>query len=126
MREIKSRGYNLERKEWVYGTYLDGYIVYNNVLEYNDYLAIDVYAEVVEESVGEYTGEKDVNGREIYEGDELKNAEGVTYKVMYEDGSFVLYNDDYIVTTPRISKGKINRDGLEIIGNIYENKELLD
>ena len=70
--------------------------------------------------VMQYTGLKDKNGKEIYEGDIVRHAtdEGV-YKVIFEDGGFYVKNlFEYDFQT-------INEYPLEIIGNIYENPELL-
>lgn len=68
----------------------------------------------------QYTGLKDKNGVEIYEGDIVRHAtdEGV-YKIIFEDGGFYVKNlFEYDFQT-------INEYPLEVIGNIYENPELL-
>src|SRR5690606_4405141 len=72
-------------------------------------------------SIMQYTGLKDKNGKDIYEGDIVKHAtdEGV-YKVIFEDGGFYVKNlFEYDFQT-------INEYPLEVIGNIYENPELLE
>ena len=69
----------------------------------------------------QYTGLKDKNGKEIYEGDILlTNNQTYNYEVKFEDCSFGVQTKHY---------GFINLIGcgeLEIIGNIYENPELLN
>lgn len=57
-REIKFRGKRVDNGEWVYGFYRQCTIYKNGVSEFVD-----------ESTVGQYTGLKDKNGTEIYEGD---------------------------------------------------------
>ncbi len=74
--------------------------------------------EVDAETVGEYTGRKDKNGKEIYEGDIIKDESELIFKIVFFRGCFCFKDHDqhYIITTP---------EDLEIIGNIHENPELL-
>jgi YopX protein len=70
----------------------------------------------------QYTGLK-VNGKEIYEGDVLKDDENFLWKVTYHPGYFALECDDLIALEP-ISVNRVMCS--KVIGNIYENPELLD
>lgn len=66
--EMNARGIKHENG-WVFGVYMDGYIL-TDVLEVDDdYIVIGQWCAVYEDSVGMYTGHKDINGVEIYEGD---------------------------------------------------------
>ena len=71
----------------------------------------------------EYTGLKDKNGKEIYEGDVMQNEDGVGRSVAEWDHCG--FNRRWIpigVTSPL----SLNTEQWEVIGNIYENPELLN
>ena len=76
----------------------------------------------------QYTGMKDKNGKEIYEGD-IVGSLHMRAEVIFEDGSFRFKWLDKI--TKRVRKYnepmfKNTNIVFEVIGNIYENKDLLE
>ena len=121
MREILFRGKRIDNNKWIYGDFVsDGcWICHTEYLnEYGD--VGDLYHQVVSETVGQFTGLTDKNGKKIFEGDIVKDiTDGVPREVFYCNESAMFLKKGIL----RSSLG--NPLHLEVIGNIHDNPELL-
>ena len=132
MRDIKFRGQmeTTKGKKWVYGNYYkvksffcDKEVSYIAVIrgDHLQDLAID------ENTLGQYTGLKDKNGKEIYEGDIVKVLIGSLWYV----GKVIYEHSEFTIDVTNNKKLEFGRSGIierltEVIGNIYDNPELLE
>lgn len=121
MREIKFRGRGAPRgKQWFYGdldTHTSGVCILDN----------DTLHTVISETVGQYTGLKDSNGREIYEGDIVECESGRICQVVFFTSECACCFDlspvgGFDCEPP---KGSTLWKDLIVIGNIHDNPELL-
>lgn len=98
---------------------------YRLYLGFDDTQAIAESVELSEVELMQYTSLKDKKGREIYENDIVKTKIGVmdfVLKVVFENGKFIAIGDDDDLTAFDLFT---IADKCEVIGNIYENSELL-
>ena len=137
MRTIKFRGYSDELKSFVYGFYQE---VNVNGVVYSYIFWQGNTTPVITDSVGQFTGLHDKNGKEIYTGDilQLKKLDGIVllYKIFFVKGGFAFntHQDDFYKPQIEIYFYESTSDmqnssfisTLEIIGNIFENPELLE
>lgn len=133
MREIKFKGKRIDNGEWVYGYYVKSvathYITLHNATNINErYDGMFFYGDEVLEidptTLGQYTGLKDKNDKEIYEGDRL-GEDNYKLVVVFRDGKFHPHYDNGNAEQYESYDYRWYRD-LEVTGNIHENKELLD
>lgn len=119
MRDIKFRAWNMVRKEMVndFSIHADGRVgMFDPASSTND----EIYDHLI---VMQYTGLK-ANGVEIYEGDFVRHTavkERNTFNIIFRNGRFIAWSnhiehDLYLLT---------RENDCEVIGNIYENPELL-
>ena len=137
-REIKFRGKKIDNGEWIYGVVVFKAFngtpkVINVGIQKAGYFPVEVHPD----SVGQFTGLHDKNGREIYEGDiiskkrkkdmnnfasELWHDPNYYSVVLFFDGCF---SADGFLTLIDYIKDYQGNIQAEVIGNIYENQELL-
>jgi uncharacterized phage protein (TIGR01671 family) len=138
MREYLFRGKRIDNGEWVHGclTQLqqDQVAIYDNrpcasSLRLWEYIQLHTY-EVIPETVGQYTGLLDKNGKEIYEGDIVKAwSQGVSAigEVSRRiDGLWIIYPAYQKQTIWGLMPDKDGTTTVEVIGNIYDNPELVE
>ena len=137
------RGKRVDNDEWVYGYYLyveernKHYILTGKLQNYQvdcTHPTLTVlgfeWFEVKEETVGQYIGSKDKNGKGIYDGDIIQGFLSYTK----EDRAFIVYEKESMgfVPTPafdEMSGGFFeiqDSKDIEVIGNVYDNPELLE
>lgn len=74
------------------------------------------------EKLMQFTGLQDKNSKEIWEGDiVLREKEDLPLQVVFNDGAFGLFDENNGMEDDMI----FDADALEVIGNIYENPELI-
>lgn len=110
-RVIKFRGKRVDNGEWVYGYYFVGmndthWIVTSEF----------IFIPIQKETVGQFTGLKDKNGKEIYEGDIVEDNESLSIVEYDSYGTYSPFgHGDYATISTWVT----------VIGNIHDNPELL-
>lgn len=117
MRTIKFRGKRLGNGVWIYGDLI--HIDKSDIGIVTDY---DHWqgCRVDPETIGQFTGLHDKNGKEIYEGDRLK--------MKYIDGTIEYYNVVFRKTGFHVDMEQyghallwtIDRNRIEVVGNIHD------
>ena len=126
MREIKFRSWDTYNKEMLEVQELDYADSYNGqpmirTTMYNDYFDTE------DMILMQYTGLKDKNGVEIYEGDIVRILGGEYEQGFYEWDEKVCIKDFiYDGFNLIMTVNQIGNEALEVIGNIYDNPELLE
>lgn len=139
MREILFRGKRVDNYEWVYGSFcmdaleqlkgircVDGFICLYDMAKCKMQMH-----EVDRETVGQFTGLTDQNGNWIFEGDIVMYTErrlggkdaAVVEQVSFDEGGFCTHS--YLLNN-WLRSGNTKLKGIEVIGNIHDNPELLE
>ena len=156
MREIKFRGKRVDNDEWVFGHLVNSgtdalgteiWWICVNRYDFATVFGQDtcddtfIWYRVDPKTVGQYTGLKDENGKEIYEGDIVafacRHGDDVLRRIIYyDDGSFRLgdiYSSDGYNELNNVFDEAMNFEGTfragaicDVVGNIHDNPELLE
>lgn len=119
-RIVKFRGKSKRTGEWLYGDLVrnvEGAFAIVPPFEMNTDNLCDKY-EVDEETVGQFTGLYDANGKAVYEGDILRQGDGIITVTWY-DGGFCDLVCNVIISN-------LDVEDSQVIGNIHDNPELLN
>ena len=127
MRTIKFRGKSILTDEWLYGDLVHSADKKRTAILVNDKDSYDE-CEVDSETIGQFTGLYDANGKRIYEGDIVKwKADNRLYAVIFKWGMFYasveVCNQEIYGGFPLHALAGDEKD-IEIVGNIYDNPEL--
>ena len=133
MREILFRGKRLDNGEWVYGLLCRVGDTYANIRR----MDTEVLYSVLTNTIGQYTGLTDKNGKKIFEGDILKIIH--KYQSPFDDDTkeytdittdVVFFDDEGLCFSYGKSPFLCVVDNVtaeyEVIGNIHDNPEMLE
>lgn len=135
---IKFRGKRKDNEEWIYGNLIideDKYYICLGINEHIKRNNYEVYMiEVIPETIGQFTELYDINKKELYDGDiinikdELLNNFDYLIKWNQEYLRYYLYsvNKKELNKIGGILEAHLNSLKIEVIGNIYDNKNLLE
>ena len=141
-REIKFRGKSQITNEWIYGSLVkignESHIIGFDEVDLDGHHLIyccDRPVFTCQCTICQFTGLHDKNGREIYEGDILRSVRftDILIMVVYDEGEAAFMSVQInknigtdLETRCHITQDWINRHPKVVIGNIYDNKELLN
>ena len=120
MRQFTFRGKSKKTGEWLYGDLVrnvEGAFAIVPPFEMTTDNLCDRY-EVDEETVGQFTGLYDTNGKAVYEGDILRQGDGIITVTWYDGGFCDLVCNEII--------SNLDVEDSQVIGNIHDNPELLN
>lgn len=131
MREILFRGKTKHGGEWVYGGVCcsAGNTI---IVSFSERILTTIEGKrVLPETVGQYTGLTDKNGKKIFEGDIVKAqddiygsvyCDGIVGAVIFDETAFFIETPNVIDTVYLFNECAV----YEVIGNIHDNPELLE
>jgi uncharacterized phage protein (TIGR01671 family) len=134
MCEILFRGKLKCDGEWVEGYYLKKEENKHYMVDKQEpFYSTPYFYEVIPETVGQYTGLTDKNGKKIFEGDIIRELDGsmddiprlVRWDEVYMEFKCPLTRNHWAYGNNDCSFWLMQSENIEIIGNIHDNPELL-
>lgn len=123
-REILYRGKQIVSGEWIYGVPISNDNI-TCIFKLTDGLSELKGFQVKTETVGQYTGLTDRNGKKIFEGDIIKSKGKKAFAVEYSQNIAGFVTKGFgILSCPCMNVGTMK--SYEVIGNIYDNPELME
>ena len=120
MREILFRGKRKLNNEWIYGS-----LHIEKFTDDEEYLCCEIcQCYVYTETVGQYTGLTDKNGKKIFEGDIIKGYWNTIVQVYYDDCYLQFRVKDKTGYSREIDYYGLDR--IEVIGNTHDTPELME
>lgn len=145
MRELLFKGKAKGTGEWMSGGYLQRaeakYYFKKDQALIHSYIASDwatyfglpselTIHEVEPSTVCQYTGLTDKNGKKIFEGDILRHADETVLKTVWNDRKYGFaaqcVKGSVLLKECKWGLWEFESDEVEVIGNIYDNPELLE
>lgn len=132
MREILFKAKQIDNGEWVEGYYQRRYYFLGNeehLIFHADSYKVWEYAEIDPETLCQFTGLCDKNGNRIWENDILMAhldefyPEDTTYEIVEWGVAGLVGNETGSVDREYL--GEFDLEHYEVVGNIFDNKELL-
>lgn len=131
------RGKNIRTNQWIYGSHIENQgddFIYTpsreNTISNEDGI-IQIKAEkITPKTLGRYSGLNDMTGKRIYQGDIIEwKRGGRLYVVIFKSGMFFASveecNEDIYGGFPLYALTENEETPCQIVGNIYDNQELL-
>ena len=121
MRTILFRGFNAKNNKWLYGSHI--------INRGKHFVAPDEFAddktwedyEVEQETIGQFTGLTDADGKDIYEGDLLFSDENAdVFEVVYDAPRFCFKDNDFgfrFLNHPEF---------FHVIGNVFDDPDMIE